>query len=109
MSLAIALATRQVRFALGFSLGATLAILSYHWLHQTVVALMTAGQASVRKRVVAKFALRYPLVFAVVFVFYWTGWLPFTAVLGGFFVPVAGVLIEAMAQLREGLVSRDMA
>jgi hypothetical protein len=93
----------QVRFAAGFALGAALAILNYYWLHQAVVALMAAGQSRLPKRLVAKFLIRYPLAFAGVLAFYWTGWLPFTAILAGFFVPVAGVLIEAVLQLREGL------
>jgi len=101
--------TGHLRFALGFSLGAGTAILSYRWLHETVEALMTSGQSRVPRRVVAKFLVRYPLSFGVVSVFYWTRWVPFAAVLAGLFVPVAGVLIEAVAQLREGLIPRDRA
>lgn len=97
-----ALLMGQGRFCLAFALGAALAILSYLWLHQAIDALMTSGQPRVTKSVVAKFALRYPLAFAAVFVFYKTGWLPFLAVLAGFFVPVAGVLVEAIVQLVEG-------
>jgi len=43
------------------------------------------------------------LVFFGVYVFYKTGWLPLKAVLAGLFVPVAGVLLEAFVQIREGL------
>ncbi len=105
--LVAATTTGHLHYALGFSLGAGIAILSYRWLHETVDALMTSGQSHVPKRVVAKFLVRYPVAFGIVFVFYWTRWLPFMAVLAGLFVPVAGVLIEAVAQLREGLVPRD--
>lgn len=98
-----ALVAGQAKAGAGFALGAALAILNYYWLHQTIEALMTAGQARLSKSVVAKFLIRYPLLFAVVWSFYRTRWLPFTAILAGFFVPVAGVLIEAIFQLREGL------
>lgn len=98
-----ALVAGQAKAGAGFALGAALAILNYHWLHQAIEALMTAGQARLSKSVVAKFLIRYPLAFAVVWSFYRTHWLPFIAVLAGFFVPVAGVLIEAIFQLREGL------
>jgi hypothetical protein len=68
--------------------------------------LRPPGPATVRAKVpksaVAKFLLRYPLAFGAVFAFYRTGWLPFMAVLAGFFVPVAGVLVEAFIQLVEG-------
>jgi hypothetical protein len=51
--------------------------------------------------VLARFVVRYPLAFASVYLFYRTGWLPFAAVLAGLFVPVGGVLIEALVQLRK--------
>ena len=93
----------RVHFAAGFALGAILAILNYFWLHQAVKALMAAAQTRPSKWVFAKFLIRYPLAFAGVWVFYRTGWLPLTAILAGLFVPVAGVLIEGIVQLREGL------
>lgn len=91
------------RAAAGFAVGSALAILNYFWLHQVVETLMTAGQARVPKRVVAKFAARYPLIFAGVYLFYRTGWLPVVAILAGLFVPVGGILIEAVFQIYEGL------
>ena len=94
--------TRGLGFALGLSLGAALAILNYYWLHQAIETLMGAGQARVPRRVIAKFALRYPLAIGGLFLIYKTGWLPFTAIVAGLFVPVAGVLIEAIAQLCSG-------
>jgi hypothetical protein len=54
---------------------------------------------------VAKFLIRYPAAFGLVLVFIKTGWLPPMAILAGLFVPVAGVLIEAIIQLGEGLLS----
>jgi ABC-type dipeptide/oligopeptide/nickel transport system permease component len=100
-----ALASGRASFAAGFALGAALAILNYFWLHQAVAALMTAGKSRPPKHVVAKFLIRYPLAFAAVWVFYKTGWLPFAAILAGLFVPVAGVSIEAVRQIVDGLRS----
>lgn len=87
------------RFAAGLALGAALAILNYYWLHQAVAALAAAGQARVPRLVVAKFVLRYPLAIAGLYLLYKTGWLPFAGILAGLFVPVAGVLTEAVVQL----------
>lgn len=101
------LVSGRATFAAGFALGSVLAILNYYWLHQAVAALMTAGQSRPSKWVVAKLLVRYPLAFAAVWVFYKTGWLPFTAILAGLFVPVAGVLIEAAVQIREGFFTTD--
>ena len=97
------LLTGHVQMAAGFVLGAALAILNYFWLHQVVVALMTAQESRPSKWVFAKFLIRYPLAFAGVWLFYRTGWLPFVAILAGLFVPLAGVLIEGVIQLAEGL------
>lgn len=98
-----ALASGHGRFAAGFTLGAALSILNYFWLHQAVESLFNAGRARVPKSALAKFAVRYPLAFAGVYLFYRTGWLPFAAILAGLFVPVAGILAEAVLQIREGL------
>ena len=101
-TLAVA-ATGHIRAGGGLAFGAALAILNYRWLHQATSNLFSAGQTRVPKMVVAKFALRYPLAFASLYLFYRTGWLPFTAILAGLFVPVGGIMIEALIQLREGL------
>jgi hypothetical protein len=90
------------RFAAGMALGAALALLNYRWLHQAVVTLASAGEARVPRLVVAKFALRYPLAIAGLYLFYKTGWLPIMAIAAGLFVPVAGVLAEAIVQLASG-------
>ncbi len=96
------LASAHLRFAAGFALGAGTGILNYHWLHHIVEALVNAGTARPPKTALAKVIVRYPLLFAGVYLFYRSGWLPFEAVLAGFFVPVGGVLIEALALLRRG-------
>jgi predicted outer membrane lipoprotein len=92
--------------ALGFALGAALGILNYYWLHEAVEALAKAGLSRVPKSLVAKFLIRYPLAFGLVIFFFKTGWLPSMSILAGLFVPVAGILIEAIVQLVDGLVSR---
>ncbi len=97
-----ALLCGQPRFAAGLALGSALGILNYFWLHQAVDALMSAGQPRVSWLLIAKILARYPFALGAVMVFYWSGWLPFLAVLAGLFVPTAGVLIEALVQLREG-------
>ncbi len=97
---------RQVMIAVGFSLGAALGILNYYWLHEAVAALSMAGQSRIPRLLVAKFLLRYPLAFGVVIFFFKTRWLPPMAILAGLFVPVAGLLIEAIVQIGGGLASR---
>lgn len=97
-----ALLAGQVRLATGFGLGAGLAVVSYFWLHQAIEHLFAVQRTRLPWRVVAKLAVRYPLAFGAVYLFYWTGWLPFTAILAGLFVPVAGVLIEAGIQIGRG-------
>ena len=97
---------RQVLIAAGYAMGAALGILNYHWLHEAVEALTKAGQAQVPKLLVAKFLIRYPLAIGLIIFFFKSGWLPPMAVLAGLFVPVAGILIEAIVQIGDGLVSR---
>jgi hypothetical protein len=93
----------QVRLAAGFGVGAMLAILNYLWLHQAIESLLAASRLRVPRTLMAKLAIRNPLALAGVYLFYRTGWLPFGAVLAGLFVPVGGVLTEAVVQIREGL------
>ena len=92
--------------ALGFALGALLGILNFYWLRDAVQVLANAGQSRVPKLLVAKFLIRYPLAFGLIIFFFKTGWLPPMAILAGLFVPVAGLLIEAVVQIGDGLVSR---
>lgn len=94
---------RDARWAAAFLVGAGLGVLNYFWLHQAVETLMAAGKARVPLPVVAKVMLRYPLAFGLVYLFYRTGWLPLPALLAGLFVPVGGVLIEAVLQIADGL------
>jgi hypothetical protein len=105
LALIAILLCRQFMMAIGFALGAALGILNYYWLYKAVEVLAKAGQSRVPKSVVAKFLIRYPLAFGLVFFFFKTRWLPPMSILAGLFVPVAGVLIEAIAQIGDGLVS----
>ena len=106
LAVIVILLYRQLSMALGFALGAALGILNFYWLRKAVEVLAQAGQSRIPKSVVAEFLLRYPVAFGLVLVFFKTRWLPPMAILAGLFVPVAGVLIEAVIQLGEGLVSR---
>jgi hypothetical protein len=103
VALIVMLLYRQGMIAVGFSLGAALGILNYYWLHEAVAALSNAGQARIPKLLVVKFLIRYPLAFGVVILFFKTRWLPPMAILAGLFVPVAGLLIEAIVQIGSGL------
>lgn len=93
----------HLRFGAGFAIGAGLGILNYIWLHNIVEALANAGTVRPPKSALFKVIIRYPLMLAGVFFFYKTGWLPVTAVLAGLFVPVGGVLIEAVVLLCDGM------
>jgi hypothetical protein len=105
LALIVILWCGQLRIAASFALGAGLGILNYYWLHEAVEAVVKAGQTRIPKSVMAKFLIRYPVAFGLVLVVFKTGWLPPMAILAGLFVPVAGVLIEAIIQLGEGLLS----
>ena len=106
LALVVMLACRQFAIAAGFVLGGALGILNYYWLHEAVETLVKAGQSRIPKWTLAKFLIRYPLAFGLVLFFFKTKWLPPMSILAGLFVPPAGVLIEAIIQLGEGLISR---
>lgn len=106
LALTIILLCGQFTMAMGFALGAGLGILNYYWLHEAVEVLANAGQSRVPKLLVAKFLIRYPLAFGLVIFFFKSGWLPPMSILAGLFVPVVGLLVEAIIQLGNGLVSR---
>ena len=86
----------QTRMAGAFAAGAGISILGYHWLAQAVKAALNAVEGSVPKRVLLSLVLRYPIAFGAVLIFYETHWLPFTGVLAGLFVPIAGTLVESL-------------
>ncbi len=89
--------------AAGFVLGAAVALVNYFWLHQAVEHLMSAGSGRVPWLLIVKFLLRYPLLVGGVYLLYRTGWVSLYGFLAGLFVPVGGVLIESVIQIRDGL------
>lgn len=97
-----ALLAGSPRVAVGFSVGALCGILNYFWLHQAVVALMSAEKSRVPTSVIIKMLARYPLCFAGMFWFYKTGWSPIMPVMAGLLVPGAGVFIEALVLIGAG-------
>lgn len=98
-----ALLAGQPRFAGGFVLGAGLALVNYFWLHQAVEHLMVAGTERLPRLLIVKFLLRYPILVGGVYLLYRTGWVSLPGLLAGLFVPVGGVLLESLVQIREGL------
>jgi hypothetical protein len=97
------------RAGLGFGVGAFFGILNYNWLRQSVEALANAGTVRPPKRVIVKFAVRYPLVILALYLLYRTRWLPFMTIIYGLLVPAGAILIESPVLMREGLraSSRD--
>jgi len=93
-----------VRVAVGFGLGAFVAVMGYSWLHKAVVSLMNAGRERPSRMTLGKLLIRYPLAVVVIFVFYRENWLPFEAVLVGLFVPMAGALAESVFQVGAALL-----
>lgn len=101
------LITGRFTFAAGFALGAALSTLAYLWLHEAVVHALGRGESAVPKGMAFKLVIRYPLAVGVVFLFYRTDWLPFTAILLGLFVPVAGAMGECLLLVGEALFHRQ--
>lgn len=97
----------RARAGLGFAIGAFFGILNYYWLHESVEALAIAGRVRPPKRVIIKFAVRYPLAIAALYLFYRTRWLPFLAIIYGLLVPAGAILIESPFLIRDGLRSSD--
>ena len=91
------------RAGLGFAIGAFFGILNYYWLHESVGALANAGRVRPPKSVIVKFAVRYPLVIAALYLCYRTRWLSFLAIIYGLLVPAGAILIESPFLIREGL------
>jgi ATP synthase I chain len=93
------LAAREPRMAGAFLTGAALSILGYRWLERGVAAALDASRSRVPRAFAAKLMLRYPLLIAALFLSYETHWLPSEGVLLGFFVPVAGAIVESLTLL----------
>jgi hypothetical protein len=88
---------------LGFAIGAFFGLLNYNWLRQSVEALGNAATVRPPKRMIVKFAVRYPLVIVALYCLYRTRWLPFMVIIYGLLVPAGAILIESPFLIREGL------
>jgi hypothetical protein len=95
--------TGRGRAGLGFAIGAFFGVLNYNWLRQSVEALGNAATIRPPKRVIVKFAVRYPLVIAALYLLYRTRWLPFMVIIYGLLVPAGAIVIESPFLIREGL------
>jgi hypothetical protein len=91
-----ALVTGHARFAAGFAVGSTAAMLAYRWLHRAVATALDSTESRPARVLMLKFAMRYPLLVIVVVLCYQTGWLPLRGVVAGLFVPAAGAIIEGL-------------
>ena len=99
----VALLLGGARMAVGFGLGAAVAMVGYSWLHKAVIGLVNAGRLRPSKAMLGKLLVRYPLAIAVLFVIYRGNWLPIDAVVLGLFVPMAGALAESVFQVGSAL------
>jgi uncharacterized membrane protein len=85
--------------ALGFLLGAAVAYINFRWLKSTVLALAEAitqtGPPRSRPSVVLRFLTRFILIALVAYVIFASYPLAFHGFLGGIFVPVLAIFLEA--------------
>jgi hypothetical protein len=91
------------RAGLGFAVGALFGVVNYNWLRQSVEALANTGTVRPPKRVIIKFALRYPLVIMALYLLYRARWLPFKTIIYGLLVPAGAILIESPFLIGEAL------
>lgn len=85
--------------ALAFALGGALAYANYRWIVAVVDALVRAQRAAVSRRVYLKLFLPLVLLAAVLYVIFSRSLLSVAGFLGGLFLLVAGVLVEAMYEV----------
>ena len=85
--------------ALGFLLGAAIAFVNFRWLKSTVVALSDAvtqtGPPRSKPSVVLRFLFRFVLIVLAAYVIFTSYPLAFHGFLGGLFVPVLAIFLEA--------------
>ena len=88
---------------IGFIVGCGIAILNFHWLKRVVSALADRATGTGQKQgsagVVARFLLRYLLVAAVAYAIFRVSLTSVYGLLAGLFLPVAGILIEAVYEV----------
>jgi len=85
--------------ALAFALGGALAYANYRWIVAVVDALVRAQRATVPWRVYLKLFLPLALLAAVLYVIFARSLLSVAGFLGGVFLLVAGVLVEAVYEV----------
>ncbi len=85
--------------ALGFALGAGVAWINFRWLKSTVAALAdsvtASGNPSSRPTVVLRFITRFALIALGAYVIFTSYPVAFHGFLGGLFVPVLAIFMEA--------------
>jgi hypothetical protein len=91
------------RFAIGFVVGAGVALLGFIWLCDLAASALDSRTGRVPKKLVFKLIIRYPLVFGTLYFFNRTNWLSIWAVLAGLSVPLASGVLEGVYQL-EGIL-----
>ena len=99
-AIAVVLVWKGTRgLALGFLLGATVAWINFLWLKSTVAALANAitqsGAQASRPSVVLRFITRFALIALGAYVIFTSYPVAFHGFLGGLFVPVLAIFMEA--------------
>ena len=93
--------------AAGFVAGCAIALVNFHWLKHVVSALADRATGSERsqstKGVVARFLLRYLLIGLGAYVIFRSSSASVYGLLAGLFLPVAGILCEAMYEVAVSL------
>ncbi len=107
-SAAIAVLLRfGVAVAAGFVVGGAIAILNFHWLKRVVSALAdratVSGERQSSKGVVLRFLLRYFLIALGAYAIFKISPDSLYGLLAGLFLPVGGILIEAVYELYAAL------
>ncbi len=90
------------RAAVGFLIGAALALLNYWWISQAVSALARAGRARPSNLTYFKFFGRYALIGVVVYVIFSRSLVPILAVMGGLLILVPAVAAEFLYEVARG-------
>jgi hypothetical protein len=89
------------RAALGFLAGAAVAYINFRWLKSTVMVLADAvtqsGIHASKPSVVLRFLMRFVLIALAAYVIFMSYPVAFHGFLGGLFVPVLAIFVEAAA------------
>ncbi len=99
------------QFGVGFLAGCAVAYLNFHWLKVAVAALAErvtqTGERASSRGILVRFLLRYFLIALAAYVIFRVSVAAVYGLLAGLFLPVAGILCEAICEgyvsLRRGL------